>query len=98
MDKTEKRRFLFVSVFSLIAIMIVCGFAVAATNDGKIELNKTATKVYDGVDSSNQAYGKLAQVNLDVTAKSYIEGTVSKQLDVVLVVDGSGSMAYGTDG
>ena len=33
MDKTEKRRFLFVSVFSLIAIMIVCGFAVAATND-----------------------------------------------------------------
>lgn len=48
MDKTEKRRFLFVSVFSLIAIMIVCGFAVAATNDGKIELNKTATKVYDG--------------------------------------------------
>ncbi len=98
MDKTEKRRFLFVSVFSLIAIMIVCGFAVAATNDGKIELNKTATKVYDGVDSSNQAYGKLAQVNLDVTAKSYIEGTVSKQLDVVLVVDGSGSMAYGPDG
>lgn len=46
MGKTEKRRFLLVSFVSMIAIMIVGGFAVAQTNDGKIELTKTATKVY----------------------------------------------------
>lgn len=98
MGKTEKRRFLLVSFVSMIAIMIVGGFAVAQTNDGKIELTKTATKVYEGVDSSNQEYGRLAKVDLDVKANSYVEGTVSKQLDIVLVVDGSGSMAYGPNG
>lgn len=68
----------------------------AATVDGgKITVNKTATKIYQEVDKNNLEYGRRAKVNLSVQTKPY---STKAKLDVVMVLDDSGSMAQTMDG
>ncbi len=59
----------------------------AAGNPGEINLSKTAQRQDD--------YGRTSTVSLKANANGY---TSSQKIDVVLVMDGSGSMAYGPNG
>lgn len=77
-----------VVLFSMIALIIVAAagiFAVRALDnkdEGKIKLNKTASK-------KDEKYGRSADVVLDVSASEFTKSTT---VDVVLVLDRSGSM------
>lgn len=86
---------------TLLVVFSVFGFLhfVAASGDeGKIELTKTATKVSERFDEKNLEEGRFADVTLNVKANSYSnQETVYSKLDIVLVLDSSGSMAYGTN-
>ena len=63
----------------------------AEDTKGKIEISKTATKIYDTVDENNLVYGRKAKVTLDVNANPYSVDSFST-LDIVLIIDESGSM------
>ena len=67
---------------------------ISADNDpGKIKLTKTATKVSNNFDENNPEYGRLANVTLSVSANPYTEQeTTMDKLDIILVLDSSGSM------
>lgn len=82
---SKKFKVLFGTLF--LAVLALFTVTYAAHDDGKISLSKTA-KRYDD-------YGRKSQVVLNVSADSY---TKSRKLDIVLVLDGSGSMAYGPKG
>ena len=86
---------------TLLVVFSVFGFLhfVAASGDeGKIELTKTATKLSERFDEKNLEEGRFADVTLNVKANSYSnQETVYSKLDIVLVLDSSGSMAYGTN-
>ena len=75
-------------LFSMITLIIVAAvgvFAVKALDnkdEGKISLNKTASK-------ENDKYGRSADVVLDVSASKFTKSTT---VDVVLVLDRSASM------
>ena len=86
MIKSSKKFKVFLGTLFL-AVLALFTVASAADDDGKITLTKTA-KRYDD-------YGRKSRVALNVSANSY---TKSLKLDVVLVLDGSGSMAYGPNG
>ena len=86
MIKSSKKFKVFL-VTLFLAVLALFTVAYAADDDGKITLAKTA-KRYDD-------YGRKSHVALNVSANSY---TKSLKLDVVLVLDGSGSMAYGPNG
>ena len=86
MIKSSKKFKVFL-VTLFLAVLALFTVAYAADDDGKITLAKTA-KRYDD-------YGRKSRVALNVSANSY---TKSLKLDVVLVLDGSGSMAYGPNG
>ena len=86
MIKSSKKFKVFLGTLFL-AVLALFTVAYAADDDGKITLAKTA-KRYDD-------YGRKSRVALNVSANSY---TKSLKLDVVLVLDGSGSMAYGPNG
>ena len=86
MIKSSKKFKVFLGTLFL-AVLALFTVAYAADDDGKITLTKTA-KRYDD-------YGRKSHVALNVSANSY---TKSLKLDVVLVLDGSGSMAYGPNG
>ena len=86
MIKSSKKFKVFLGTLFL-AVLALFTVAYAADDDGKITLTKTA-KRYDD-------YGRKSRVALNVSANSY---TKSLKLDVVLVLDGSGSMAYGPNG
>ena len=71
----------------------------AEDTSGKIELTKTATKTYEGADENNKEEGRFTQVTLGVSANPYNVSEESiPELDIILVVDGSGSMAFNTSG
>ncbi len=73
------------SMIALVSIAAVGVFAVRALDnkeDGKIKLNKTATK-------NDEVYGRSANVVLDVSASKFTQSTT---VDVVLVLDRSASM------
>ena len=86
---------------TLLVVFSVFGFlhfVAASGNEGKIELTKTATKVSERFDEKNLEEGRFADVTLNVKANSYSnQETVYSKLDIVLVLDSSGSMAYGTN-
>ena len=63
----------------------------AEDTKGKIEISKTATKIYDTVDENNLVYGRKAKITLDVNANPYSVDSFST-LDIVLIIDESGSM------
>ena len=74
-------------------------FVTASGNEGKIELTKTATKLSERFDKTNLEEGRFADVTLNVKANSYNnQETVYSKLDIVLVLDSSGSMGYGPKG
>ena len=71
-------------IISSLGIVLVTIFAIvtnAASNPGEIGLTKSAKRKSD--------YGRESTVSLSVNANNYI---TKKKLDVVLVLDGSGSM------
>ena len=73
--------------------------AINEVNEGKIELTKTANKVSSRFDKTNLKEGRFADVTLNVKANSYKnQDTVYSKLDIVLVLDSSGSMSYGPNG
>ncbi len=87
---------------TLLVVFSVFGFlhfVAASGNEGKIELTKTATKLSERFDEKNLEEGRFADVTLNVKANSYSnQETVYSKLDIVLVLDSSGSMGYGPTG
>ena len=80
----------------ILAVLGILGISIgiSATDDaGKIILSKTATKVSENFDENNPEYGRLANVTLTVGGNPYTtqESSMDK-LDIILVLDGSGSM------
>ena len=91
--KERSKKFKLVMFLAFFA-MIFTGVMIYAQNEnGKINLSKTATKIYEKVSNDNLEYGRFAKVDLDITANPYSESTsVNGKLDIVIVFDGSGSM------
>ena len=98
--KKQSTKFKVLSI--LLIIVSVFGFSrfvTAEGTEGKIELTKTATKVSSHFDETNLEEGRFADVTLNVKANSYKnQDTVYSKLDIVLVLDSSGSMSYGPNG
>ena len=74
-------------VVSLTVIGKVVVDALQDNNEGKITVNKTATKEIG--EENNEVFGRKANVTLSVTGNEF---TTSSSLDVVLVLDRSSSM------
>ena len=87
-------------IFFIFLAVIGTIFAITAQdNAGKIEISKTATKMITSDPNNNLVYGRQAKVELNVKANPYkTSTTTSGKLDIVLVLDGSGSMSYGPNG
>lgn len=83
-------------VWTFFIFLAVIGtiFAITAQdNAGKIEISKTATKMITNDPNNNLVYGRKAKVELNVKANPYNKNiTTYDKLDVVLVLDSSGSM------
>ena len=88
----KKHKYIYAAIL-LVSVIIGGTFLMANAQDdaGKISLDKSATKVYEGTSEDNLEKGRFAQVTLDVNAKSYDLDAKTK-LDVVLVMDNSSSM------
>ena len=92
-------RYLLMSLLTIASIVLVFNLVIAQEDNGKIVLTKTATKIYEGSSEKNLEYGRLAEVSLKVNANPYTENTTTNgKLDIVIVFDGSGSMAWGPKG
>ena len=91
-DSLKKHKYIYAAIL-LVSVIIGGTFLMANAQDdaGKISLDKSATKVYEGTSEDNLEKGRFAQVTLDVNAKSYDVDAKTK-LDVVLVMDNSSSM------
>ena len=91
--KERSKKFKLVMFLAFFA-MIFTGVMIYAQNEnGKINLSKTATKIYEKVSNDNLEYGRFAKVDLNITANPYSESTsVNGKLDIVIVFDGSVSM------
>mgnify|MGYP003295996208 CR=1 FL=1 len=81
------RKLLLTLLLTFSVILAVQVIASNTTTEGKITVNKEATKDI-GVDG-NETYGRTSNVTLSVTGNSF---TTTSSLDVVLVIDRSGSM------
>ena len=81
-------------IFFIFLAVIGTIFAITAQdNAGKIEISKTATKMITNDPNNNLVYGRKAKVELNVKANPYNKNiTTYDKLDVVLVLDSSGSM------
>ena len=90
----EKLRKNIVWVFFVVLAVVGSIFAITAQdNAGKIEISKTATKMITNDPDNNLVYGRKAKVELNVKAHPYNKNiTTYDKLDVVLVLDSSGSM------
>ena len=98
-NRKKSIKFLLLFLVVLVGAILIGDLAVAQEEYGKIKVTKTATKIYDGASDSNLEYGRLAEVSLQVDANPYTESSVTNsKLDIVLVFDGSGSMAWGENG
>ena len=86
MDK-RFRKVLLALLLSFTVVLASGVFASNTTTEGKINVNKVATKDI-GIDG-NETYGRKSNVTLSVTGNSF---TTTSSLDVVLVIDRSGSM------
>lgn len=81
------KKILLILLFFTTVILAGRVFAANTTTEGKISVNKVATKNV-GIDG-NETYGRISNVTLSVTGNSF---TTTSSLDVVLVIDRSGSM------
>lgn len=98
--KKVSRKFKIVSLFAIVLSIFGISFAISADSEaGKIILTKEASKVSDHLDATNEEYGRIANVTLTVGANPYTEkeATIDK-LDIILVLDSSGSMRWTSDG
>ena len=85
----------------LVAIISLFGFSMIFASDepGKITISKSATKIYDDAGDDNLKKGRNAKVTLTVNGNPYTTSQTSmSKLDIILVLDNSGSMAYGSRG
>ena len=85
----------------LVAIISLFGFSMIFASDepGKITISKSATKSYDDASDDNLKKGRNAKVTLTVNGNPYTTSQTSmSKLDIILVLDNSGSMAYGSRG
>ena len=85
----------------LVAIISLFGFSMIFASDepGKITISKSATKDYDDAGDDNLKKGRNAKVTLTVNGNPYTTSQTSmSKLDIILVLDNSGSMAYGSRG
>ena len=85
----------------LVAIISLFGFSMIFASDepGKITISKSATKIYDDASDDNLKKGRNAKVTLTVNGNPYTTSQTSmSKLDIILVLDNSGSMAYGSRG
>ncbi|MCI5522433.1 MAG: VWA domain-containing protein, partial [Tenericutes bacterium] len=99
MSKNKKTSKILYSIcFVFLLALSILGLVKALDDGGKIEISKKATKVYDE-DNNNLEYGRKALVTLDVNALPYNESTTTNgKLDVILILDRSGSMSKGVNG
>ena len=99
MSKNKKTSKILYSIcFVFLSALSILGLVKALDDGGKIEISKKATKVY-GEDNNNLEYGRKALVTLDVNALPYNESTTTNgKLDIILILDRSGSMAWGING
>ncbi len=90
----EKLRKNTIWIFLMVLAVVGSIFAITAQdNAGKIEISKTATKMITSDSNNNLVYGRTAKVELNVKANPYKTSTTTDgKLDIVLVLDGSGSM------
>ena len=85
----------------LVAIVSLFGFSMIFASDetGKITISKSATKIYDDAGTDNLKKGRNAKVTLTVNGNPYTTSQTSmSKLDIILVLDNSGSMAWGSRG
>ena len=85
----------------LVAIISLFGFSMIFASDepGKITISKSATKIYDDAGDDNLKKGRNAKVTLTVNGNPYTTSQTSmSKLDIILVLDNSGSMAWGSRG
>lgn len=93
------RKLRFVLLFVIISSLGFGLSILAKDESGKIILTKEATKIDDNFSNTNEEYGRLAKVSLSVTGNPYTkEETTFDKVDIILVLDSSGSMAYDADG
>ena len=96
--KKQTKRFKVVSLFLVtVVFLFIAGLASAANENGKINLTKSATKIYDGSLEDNLTKGRLSKVSLSVDANEYLE-PIPNKIDIVLILDGSESMGWGING
>ena len=99
MEKQTGKFRLVVASLVMVFCLFLAGLASATSENGKITLTKSATKVYEDSADDNLTHGRYAEVNLSVTANPYTDQEiVVDKLDIILVIDGSGSMAWGPNG
>ena len=90
--KKNLKKYSFVLFFIVLAVAGSIFAITAQDNAGKIEIQKTATKIFKN-NQDNLVYGRHAKVELNVKAHPYNNNvTTYDKLDVVLVLDSSGSM------
>lgn len=90
--KKNLKKYSFVLFFIVLAVAGSIFAITAQNNAGKIEIQKTATKIFKN-NQDNLVYGRHAKVELNVKAHPYNNNvTTYDKLDVVLVLDSSGSM------
>ena len=99
MSKNKKTSKILYSIcFVFLSALSILGLVKALDDGGKIEISKKATKIY-GEDNNNLEYGRKARVTLDVNALPYNESnTTNGKLDIILILDRSGSMSEGVNG
>ena len=92
------RKLRFVLLFVIISSLGFGLSILAKDESGTIILTKEANKT-DDCSNRNEEYGRLAKVSLSVTGNPYTkEETTFDKVDIILVLDSSGSMAYDADG
>lgn len=90
----DKSKIALVAAPAVVATMALASSALTV-DGGRITISKTATKIYEQTADNNLEYGRMAKVNVNVKARPY---KANAKVDVVMVLDDSGSMASGMDG
>lgn len=90
--KRNTKRFSFLMLIMAFVFAFAGTFILAESTNGKINLEKTATKIYTGASENNLEEGRYAKVDLTVGGNDYTVTNPGQPLDIVLVMDGSVSM------
>ena len=98
--KNVSKKAKYLLLLAILLCLVGVGLSISAEDEaGKIILSKEATKVTDDFDETNLEYGRLANVTLTVGGNPYsTQESTMDELDIVLVLDSSGSMAENAEG